>query len=190
MSEHGADVDRLLFDGETVEEDVPVGGDRLVVTSHRVLAFLPTRDGSNFEAVHRPNVTGVRRESGGSSDQLERGLKAAVLGFVLLVGGSIVSFDGLLDGASVDAAAASQTGIGDVLGLLDVLNTVLAFVDDALVFGAILSLAVAAVAFTLYWRSRRTDVVIRVAGGEDVRLGDDPAEAALTRVRRALELEA
>ena len=41
-------VDDLLYDGETARETVDVGTSRVVVTSHRVLAFTPDADGENF----------------------------------------------------------------------------------------------------------------------------------------------
>lgn len=189
MTARRAQVDRLLYDGETVEEFVDVGRDRLVVTSHRVLAFTPTGDGTRFDAIHRPNVTAVERQSGGATRHLERAAKATILGVFLIVGGATVNLDGLLAPDTVDPAAASQTGVGDVLGLLGVLNTVLALVDDALLVGGIASIGVAALALTLYRHSRRTDVVVRVAGSDDVHLtGDDATDASLTRLRRALGL--
>lgn len=183
------EVDRLLYDGEEVEELVDVGRDRLVVTSHRVLAFTPTGDGSRFDSIHRPNVTGVERRSGGATRHLERAAKAGVLGVFLLIGGVTVDLGGLIAGGGVDPATASQVGVGEVLGLLGVLQAVLALVDDALLVGGVASIGVAALALTLYRRSRHTDVVVRVAGGDDVHLSaDDATDASLTRLRRALGL--
>ena len=188
MTDWAAEVDRLLHDGEDVEELLDVGPDRLVVTTHRLLAFMPSGDGSRFEAIHRPNVTGVELQSGGSPQHLERALKAGILGFFLIAGGATVSLDGMLTG-SVDAAAASQTGVGDIIGFLGVLATILALVDDILLVTGLISFGVAAVATSIYLRSRDTDVVVRVAGGDDVHLtGEDVTESSLVQLRRALGL--
>lgn len=188
MTDWANEVDRLLFEGERVEESLDVGSDRLVVTTHRVLAFMPTGSGKRFEAIHRPNVVRVDMQAGGDNDHLTRGVKAVILGFFLLAGGATVSLDGLL-GGSVDTAGASQVGVGEIVGLLGVLQTILALVDDALLVAGLVAFGVAAVAFTLYARSRKTDVVVSVAGGDDVHMtGDDVTEASLVQLRRALEL--
>lgn len=189
MTDWAAKVDQLLHDGENVEESLDVGPDRLVVTTQRLLAFMPSGDGPRFEAIHRPNVTGVELQSGGSPQHLERALKAGILGFLLIAGGATVSLDGMLAG-SVDSAAASQTGVGDIIGFLGVLATILALVDDILLVAGLLSIAVAALATTLYLRSRDTNVIVTVAGGDNVRLtGDDVTEASLEQLRRALGFE-
>lgn len=189
MTDWADEVDRLLHDGEDVEESLDVGPDRLVVTTQRLLAFMPSGDGPRFEAIHRPNVTGVELQSGGSPQHLERAIKAGILGFFLIAGGATVSLDGMLTG-SIDPAAASQTGVGDIIGFLGVLATILALVDDILLVAGLLSIGVAALATTLYLRSRDTDVVVRVAGGDDVHLtGDDVTDASLVRLRQALGME-
>lgn len=186
MTDWAANVDQLLFDGETVLESLDVGEDRLYVTSHRLLAFMPTGDDPNFAAIHRPNVTGVEQQAGGATEQFERAVKAGLLGFFLIAGGATVSLDGVLD-ASVDSAAAGQAGIGQFLGMLDVLTMVLALVDEVMLVAGLFSLALTAVATTLYVRSRRTDVVVKVAGGDDILLtGEDVTKADLIRLRRAL----
>jgi len=188
MTDWANDVDRLLFDGEAIEESMDVGSDRLVVTTHRLLAFMPTGDGPRFEAIHRPNVVRVDLQAGGENDHLTRGVKAGILGFFLLAGGATVSLDGVL-GGSVDTTGASQVGVGEIVGLLGVLQTILNLVDDALLVAGLVAFGVAAVAITLYARSRHTDVVVRVAGGDDVHLtGDDVTETSLVQLRRALGL--
>lgn len=188
MSDWAAETERLLFDGEDVEERMDVGPDHLVVTSHRVLAFMPSGDGPNFSAAHRPNVEDVTMQAGGNPAHLQRAIKAGVLGVFLLVGGATVSLDGMLD-ASIDTSAASQTGVGQVVGMFSVLAMLMNLVDDALLVGGVLSLAVAATALTLYLRSRNTTVVVEVTGGDDIYMtGDDVTEGSVTRLRRALGL--
>ena len=49
----------LLYEGESVRETVPVGAGGIVVTTHRLLAFTPDREGPNFRQVDRPNVDGA-----------------------------------------------------------------------------------------------------------------------------------
>lgn len=187
MTDWADEVDRLLFDGESVADAMDVGDDHLVVTTHRVLAFMPSGDGPNFEAIHRPNVTGVERQAGGNQAHLERAAKSGILGFFLLAGGATISLDGMLSGATVDSTAASQTGIADLLGFMGVLQAIMALVDDAMLVGGLLALALAALATTLYLRSRDTTVVVHVSGGDDLHLtGADVTDATLTRVERAL----
>jgi hypothetical protein len=105
--------DDLLFDGEAVEAEVAVGDGGVVVTTHRVLAFTPDREGPNYRTVDRPNVEGVDLTTKGTWAFLERGLKALVAGIVLIGAGQLISLDDLIGGVSLDSAgAAGQLGMG------------------------------------------------------------------------------
>ncbi|MFC6864010.1 hypothetical protein ACFQGE_11150 [Halomicroarcula sp. GCM10025817] len=177
----------LLYDGETVETEVRVGTGGLVVTSHRVLAFTPDRDGPNYRAVDRPNVEGVDVTTSGEPTFLEQGIKALVAGVVLVAAGQFVSFDSMVAGVAVDGGqAASAVGIGQMLGLLQTMLTLLAQLDDLMQLFGGLALALAAVVLGVYAWSRERVLVVRVAGGEDVTLSAPADEGVVDRVRAAL----
>jgi len=60
----------LLYEGESVRETVPVGAGVVVVTTHRLLAFTPDREGPDFRQVDRPNVDGAEVRTVGTSSAL------------------------------------------------------------------------------------------------------------------------
>ncbi|WP_324665153.1 hypothetical protein [Haloarcula sediminis] len=179
--------DGLLYDGESVQERVPVGAGGVVVTSHRLLAFTPDREGANFSQVDRPNVDGVEVRTGGEFRFLERAVKAIVVGVALLVAGFTVSLDGMVEGVSLESGGAgSAAGIGRMLGLLGTMLDLLARLDDLMrVFGG-LALAFGAVVLAVYLWSRERLLVVAVAGGDDIELAAPDDEAALGRLRTAL----
>ncbi|MFB6113792.1 MAG: hypothetical protein ABEJ58_06775 [Halodesulfurarchaeum sp.] len=161
-------VEQLLYEGEEVL--MQVGGDSVtvVLTTHRVLAFTPETDGPNFRAVERPNVTGIVEESVGSARFLESGIKAIVVGIVLIVAGFLVNFDRVFNSGSVDPNAAGNVGVGEVVSMIQVMQRLLSLVDDALlVFGAVITVAGGAV-IGYYLRTREDVLTIQVAGDEDV----------------------
>ncbi len=180
-------VDGLLYDGESIQERVPVGAGGVVVTTHRLLAFTPDREGANFSQVDRPNVEGVDIRTGGEFHFLERAVKAIVVGVALLAAGFTVSLDGMVGGISLESGgAASAVGIGGMLGLLQTMLGLLAQLDDLMrVFGG-LALAFGAVVLAVYLWSRERLLVVAVAGGEDIELAAPDDEAALDRLRTVL----
>ncbi len=180
-------VEELLYDGESIQERVPVGAGGVVVTSHRLLAFTPDRDGPNFSQVDRPNVDGVEVDTGGEFRFLELAVKAIVVGVALLVAGFTVSLDGMVQGISLESnGAASAVGIGGMLGLLQTMLGLLAQLDDLMrVFGG-LALAFGAVVLAVYLRSRERLLVVAVAGGDDIELAAPDDDAVLDRLRAAL----
>jgi hypothetical protein len=171
----------LCYDGETVEETIDSGEHRVVVTSHRVLAFAPGRD-PRFRQVDRPNVTGVRATASGEGGHLRRAGRAAAWGVGLLVAGVFLSLDGML--ASLDSLGVSA---GGALSFLGSLFAALALLDDALraVGGLLLLAAVALVAF--YFRGCEQMVVVEVSGSDDVEVPGD--EKTAVAVRDALRAE-
>ncbi|MFC7018091.1 MULTISPECIES: hypothetical protein [Haloarcula] len=177
----------LLYDGETIETEVRVGSGGLVVTSHRVLAFTPDRDGPNYRAVDRPNVEGVDVTTSGEPAFLEQGLKALVAGVVLVAAGQFVSFDSMVADVSVGGGqAASAVGIGQMLGLLQTMLTLLAQLDDLMQLFGGLALALSAVVLAVYAWSRERVLVVRVAGDEDLTLSAPGDEDTVDRIGAAL----
>ena len=186
-----ARAESLLYDGEVIEADVRLDRGGVVVTSHRVLVFTPDREGSNHRQVDRPNVEGVDVTTSGDWSFLELGVKALVVGIVLVAAGMTVSLDSLVGNVSLDSGgAASAVGIGGMLGMLQTMLTLMAQLDDLMrLFGG-LALAVAAVVIGVYLWSRDRLLVVRVAGGDDVELTAPDDESVVDRIEAAIVPEA
>ncbi|MBX0295727.1 hypothetical protein [Haloarcula nitratireducens] len=183
----GAGAERLLYDGETVEERVSLGESGVVVTSHRVLVFTPEREGPNFRQVDRPNVDGVGRRTSGEGRLLEGGLKALVAGVALVGAGQLVSLDSLASGVSLEGgSAATAPGLGGMMGTLQTMLSLVARLDDLMVLFGGLALALSAVALGVYAWSREQLLIIEVAGGDDVELPAPADGGAIDRLRGAL----
>ncbi|WP_430505271.1 hypothetical protein [Haloparvum sp. PAK95] len=201
----------LLFDGESIRERIDAGGDRVVVTTHRVLAFTPGSDGANFRAIDRPNVTGVRAGTRGNADQLRGAGVAGAGGLGALALGLLLDLDSLVPKGGVDLAGGSAAGIGGLLATIETLLRIVALLDDLLVFLGVVALLAAAVLVGVYWTRREPVLTIAVAGDDDVQVGwaagdddvqvgwaagderneeevddADSAEAAANRLRRAV----
>lgn len=180
-------VEELLYDGESVQERVPVGAGGVVVTSHRLLAVTPDRAGSNFSQVDRPNVDGVDITASGEFRFLGRAVKAIVVGVALLVAGFTVSLDGMVEGISLESGGAtSAVGVGGMLGLLRTMLELLAQLDELMrIFGG-LALAFGVVVLGVYLWSRERLLVVSVAGDDDIELPAPDDEAVVDRLRAAL----
>ncbi|GGK67234.1 hypothetical protein [Haloarcula sebkhae] len=182
-----ARAESLLYDGEVIEADVRLDRGGVVVTSHRVLVFTPDREGSNYRQVDRPNVEGVDVTTSGDWSFLELGVKALVVGVVLVAAGMTVSLDSLVSNVSLDSGgAASAVGIGGMLGMLQTMLTLMAQLDDLMrLFGG-LALAFAAVVLGVYLWSRDRLLVVRVAGDDDIELTAPDDESVVERIQAAI----
>jgi len=182
-----ARAESLLYDGEVIEADVRLDRGGVVVTSHRVLVFTPDREGSNYRQVDRPNVEGVDVTTKGDWSFLELGVKALVIGVVLVGAGMTVSLDSLVGNVSLDSGgAASAVGIGGMLGMLQTMLTLMAQLDDLMrLFGG-LALAFAAVVLGVYLWSRDRLLVVRVAGDDDIELTAPDDERVVDRIEAAI----
>ena len=182
-----ARAENLLYDGEVIEADVRLDRGGVVVTSHRVLVFTPDREGSNYRQVDRPNVEGIDISTSGDWSFLELGVKALVVGIVLVAAGTTVSLDSLVGNVSLDSGgAASAVGIGGMLGMLQTMLTLMAQLDDLMrLFGG-LALAFAAVVLGVYLWSRDRLLVVRVAGDDDVEVTAPDDESVVERIEAAI----
>lgn len=176
-------VEDLLYDGETVEESIELGTTRVVVTSHRVLAFTPDMEGENFTQTDLPNVESVDASSRSDGGLLSRAIKFGVVGAVLVVLGLIIDFESILGGATFDADAAQEVGAGGIISLAQQLINFMIQLDYLMrVFGA-LALLLAAVMFGVYWFLRDPTLRITVAGDRaDIHL-PRPADTSETQAR-------
>ncbi|WP_459194550.1 hypothetical protein [Halosimplex sp. J119] len=174
----------LLYDGETVEQRVDLGGDdRVVVTSHRLLAFTPDGSGENYRDIDLPNVTDVRVGHEGERNLLWMGGRILVYGVVLLALGVFVDFASFVPtDAFGETGAAGQLGMGGLLAMLQQFLDVIARIDEfARLIGAVL-LLFAVFVFGVYVVTRDRVLVIDVAGDEDpirVPADDDGLDAAV-----------
>jgi hypothetical protein len=162
-------VEELLYDGEQVRHRVDVDGSRVVVTTHRLLAFTPEGAGENFQQVDRPNVDGVSAGHDGEDNLLVQGARVLVYGVVLLAVGLFVDFGSFVPTDMFgQAGAAGSMGLSGLLGLLQSFTEVLAQADQfARIVGAVL-LLFAVFVFAVYLLTRDRVLVVSVAGGEDI----------------------
>lgn len=182
------DVERQLRKDEEIEVTMTAGEGRLVLTSHRVFAVTPERDGPNFATARRPNVEGVDKETTGGSSHLERGIKAVVVGLLLLGISASVDLGGLLGDATVESSTAGQVGVGQIVAMLDVLQTVLALLDAAMLVGGFAAALFGLASLGLFVRERQRNLVVCVAG-DDLRLDADVSDSDLADLQRRLEHE-
>lgn len=188
MSRWLARVDGLLYDGEHVETKVPVGEGGVVVTTHRVLAFTPADDGSNFESVERPNVTGVERTTRGSFAYLTQAVKALLVGGVLLAAGQVVSLDSMVGG--IELTTTGGMGLDGFLSLMQSLLGLLAMLDEIMTVAGALGLLLGAVILGAYALSRTDRLVVAVAGSEDLELpAAETDDSIATQLDRAVQPE-
>lgn len=171
-------VEQLLFDGEAVEREVTVGAATVAVTSHRVLAFTPQADGSNYRAIDRPNVTGVERRSVSRFGVLPRAVQIGVAGLLLGLVGFVVDPAALLPRPDVSSAPGAGGVVGTLetaIGLVHALDTILLGLGGVLVVlaGGLVGVELA---------TRRERIAIAVAGEEPDELLSGPAgdDAVLT----------
>ena len=157
-------VDELLFAGEREQERLVLESATVVVTTTRVLAFTGAIDGGDYRAIDRPNVRGVRVEPDASSRSAGRALAAGAVG-VGLVGASL-----LVDaGSVVDSLDAGDGPAGDVVDdMLAAVETLLSVFEFALLASGLVALGVGAFGVVRYGRSRSRELVLTVAGDENL----------------------
>jgi hypothetical protein len=174
-------VEDLLYSGESVTETVDFDSASVVVTSHRVLAFSPEDDGAAFQQADRPNVEGVAAGADSETDLLGRGIRALVIGVVLVGAGLVVDFESIVGDVDLGGQSTEELGIGGIMGTLQSLLGLISQLDYLMrVFGG-LALFLAAVFFGVYWLTRESTLVIEVAGDDDIhvpRPSDDAGESA------------
>ncbi|MFB6152248.1 MAG: hypothetical protein ABEJ40_10615 [Haloarculaceae archaeon] len=187
-------VEDLLFEGESVRRRVSLGGNRVVVTTHRLLAFTPDADGENYRTVDLPNVTDVRAGHEGETNLLWQAGRLFVYAGLLLAVGFLFDFGTIVptDAFSGTGAATGRLGLGSLVGMMRRLLSLIALIDDvARLLGALLVL-LGTFVVGVYLLTRERVLVVGVAGDEaddiHVPLGEegdaidlDDAVAALER---------
>jgi hypothetical protein len=182
-------VEDLLYEGESIRETVALGDGKVVVTTHRLLAFTPDSEGENFRDVDLPNVVGVESDADGDVDILVRGVKTLGVALVLVLVGQLIDFGSLIGTTSIDTGGAGGAGIGGLLGTLNGFLQLFARLDELLtLFGALL-LLLAVVIFGAYLLTRQRVLRIDVAGDADDILVDAPdggLDGTVSRLEGAL----
>lgn len=187
-SADGTSPERWLYAGESVVVTESLAAGWVAVTSHRLLVYTPGTDGPAFTTYERPNVVGVRLDSGGDDRYLAVLPRLAVYGLVFVGGWAAFRQAGLADLLAVDAG--DSLAVVGMAGLFDTVRSGLQFLEVALLVAGLLVLAGAAALGGLYLRSRASRLVVDVAGEEPVThsLPDGVAadSVSLDRLRRAL----
>lgn len=177
-----------LRGGETIVTTVPVGANGVVVTSQRLMAFIPEGDGPNYRVVERPNVEAVRLETVADDDWLEYVFKSGLGGLVGVAVGLTVDFGPLLAIGSVDTGGAGQVGVGGLLAVLGRVTALLGRLDQVFLYGGLLALALGLAALGRYVESREHTLTVAVAGDDPIRVpAPADGEDALARVERSLD---
>lgn len=178
-------VEELLYDGESIRETVDLAEGRVVVTSHRVLTFVPGGDGPAFRQVDRPNVLDVAAGARSNAGLLGRAVRWGVIGAILVLAGTVIDMDAIVGDVSLEVDAGSQLGVGGMLSLVQRTLALLGRLDELLQIVGALGLALAAVALGAYLFTREPTYVLTVAGEDaDIHLPRDEDDE---RVRDRLE---
>jgi len=164
MSRWKQRVDDLLYEGESVRETVDLGSSRVVVTSHRVLAFTPEMAGENFTEAERPNVESVSEGARTDDDLLGRALQFGIVGGISVAIGYVVDFDGIFGDLAFNTEAAGRMGAGSLISVAQTLINIIAAMDFLLLAFGSLSLFLTAVLIGVYWFQRDPTLVIAIAG--------------------------
>jgi hypothetical protein len=186
------EVTRHCYAGEEVVASTTLGTGWAAVTTHRVLAYNPTADGRRFQAVDRPNVSGVAVDARGDGRLLGWGLRGLVYG-VAGVGGGI-GLRALALGETLSAAESADAGggvapVGSVLSVVDLLAAGLEALSTLLLLGGIALAVVGVGLLGRYLQTRQPALVVDRFGDEPVRLAAPRAdgERAARTLSAALE---
>jgi len=183
-------VDDLLYESERVRREVDLDAGRVVVTTHRLLAFTPDDEGTNFRDVDLPNVTSVAGGHRGESTLVAQGLRFLLYGGVLLAVGVFVDFSAFVpaDAFGSNASGAGAAGLGGFISAMDRFIGLIAGLDRiARILGAAL-LLFSTFIFGVYLLTRDRVLVVEVAGEADVQVpaSGDEIDDAVTALERAL----
>ena len=178
-------VEALLLAGERIEARRAVGDHELVVTSHRLLAFVDG-EGPDFRAIHRPNVAGVAVEQDAERQHRRRAVKPAAIGLVALAIAALVDVSALVP--STLEAGETGTGAEAAADAISIVERLFAAIEVGVVLVGLGALVVALGFLGLYLHSRSRYLVVTVAGDDDVELPlDGRPDDAVAEIRAALE---
>lgn len=190
MSRWRAQASKRLREGEQITEEIPFGDNAVVVTTQRLLAFVPDSEGANFHAIERPNVEEITRDSRGDAEWLGYVARGALAGIAGVGIGITVDFKSLVSFGSIDSETVGRTGMGGLLEILASISQALDMLNDILLVLGLLAFSVCLGAFGLYLESRMHGVWITIAGEGEIHVpAPKDADAAFTRLEQALETD-
>ena len=164
-------VDELCYDGERVERRIDLARATIVVTTQRVLAFVPTTAGPDFRHVDRPNVGTVTVETSHRLAVLCMAVVAAFAGVAAVETATSVGFTSFVPTVDLEEPTPlpGVTFVGRLVGgALEVIETALAALEMGVLLGGVAALVVATGFAWYYVRSRTRLLVVRVSGSEDL----------------------
>lgn len=169
-----ARIDRLTYTGEEPTATLPVRDGVLVATTHRLLVYTPDGDGVVLQTVAAPNVTGVGHTTGGN-----RRWRPALVAFAVGVAGLLVGQTLSVEPPSV--AAADSPAVGGGLDAVTAVVGLVGLLDELATVVGVAALLVAAGLLASYGTSRDSQVVVRVAGDDPLRVSAGETDPAAVR---------
>lgn len=164
-------VDELCYDGEHVERRVDLERATVVVTTQRVLAFVPHTAGPAFRHVDRPNVGTITLEMSQRLAALCAGIVAAFAGVATLEMATSVAVSSVVPSVGLEGIAplpGSDLLVGFVETVLAAIEAVLVLLQWSVLLVGVAALVVAVGLVAYYVRSRTRRLVMRVSGDDDI----------------------
>jgi len=162
-------LDDLLFQGESIQEDVGMSTGQVALTSHRLLVFTPEVDGKRFSHADRPNVLGASVTVEGDTRYRDLMVRGSVYGILLLGGGYLLdNYPAFKSLTSMDVTS-NQATAGTV-GMVSGIVSMLGLLTSVLFLAGLVTLIATATLLALYMRTRRRELVIDVAEREPIRI--------------------
>lgn len=165
----GGRIRSLLYAGEEPRAAVPVADGYLVATTHRLLVYTPRDDGANLEVVHGPNATAISHDASGNAQLLQPIVYTVGGGLLLVVLGTMLNVQGMSD-AVPSMEGGGGVGVGSILAQIASLLSLVGLLDELMAVAGALALLVGTALTGAYLYTRRSEVVVRVAGESDLRI--------------------
>ena len=177
----------MLFEGETIEEEIAVSRGTLAVTTHRVLALTGEGDDQRFSHADLPNIQDAQLKTRGRLVYLFWAVRCGVIGLLLLGGGVLLRtnqmFQSLLETDLSNTQAVAV--VGDLLAMV---TTWLSMLNVLLVFVGLLLTAAGLGLVGLYLNTRDRELVIEVVDRDPIAVPVDEEEGmhAISRLKASL----
>lgn len=177
----------VLFEGETVEEEIALSRGTVAVTSHRVVALTGEGDDERLAHADLPNVRETELRTRGRVEYLEWAARCGVVGILLLGGGVLLQTNAMFQTLAQTRFADSpaMAGVGD---LVSTVAAWLSMLNLLLVFAGLLVTAGAVALVGLYLNTRNRELVIEVVDRDSIRVpvGQEEGNRAISRLKGVL----
>lgn len=177
----------MLFQGETVEEEITLSKGTVAVTTHRVMALTPEGDGRQLAHADLPNVQDIDIRTKGDARYLEWAVRSGVVGILMLGGGVLLRGNDMFQ-TLTQADVSDNPAVAGVGGLISMVATWLSLLNILLLFAGLLVLVATIGLVGLYVNTRERELVIEVAERDPIRIAIDGEEGnyAISRLKGAL----